>query len=424
MKDQIEHLFTALVLLLIGAVTLDSSQALAAELPVRGGKGGEYFHDACPAGSYLVGLEGRNGAWVDQIAPICAPWRWDLRAFGPPLTGALHGTSGGGVFNKRICSPDKAITQWFLFPTVGNGSREPKFVETIHGKCDRIEPPFLSKKKLESLSFGCSAPFTCMRGLPRETWMEACPQGELAVGIHGRAGLFLDAIGLICAPRPIPLAPPATNANPLVKAPPPTDDMFIITRPTPGDRVPQDRLIVTATPPKVGMTPVTELEFRWLDAPPNQRDSYPYVTVLAVDTPKLLQCYPVAPIVMGGYTGRWQVRARAGMKAVPGPWSYPVEFRLLLTQPGQSQDPCSPIPQTSPLPSSSIAQPSPVPQTAPLPSSSVVQPPAQGGSTPAPMVRPPTAPSTGSGGFSGMIRRRGLDEASPGQPSPEPEKAR
>lgn len=407
MKNQIEKLFMVLVLLLIGIVTIDSSNAIAAELPVRGGRGGEYFHDACPAGSYLVGLEGRNGAWIDQIAPICAPWRWDLHAFGPPLTGTLHGTSGGGVFNKRICSPDKAITQWYLFPTVGNGSREPKFVETIEGRCDRVEPPFLSKKKLESLPFGCSAPFSCMRGLPRDTWTEACPQGELAVGIHGRAGLFLDAIGLICAPRPVPLAPPVTNVNPLVKAPPPTDDMFIIIRPTPGDRVPQDRLIVTATPPKVGMTPVTELELRWLDAPPNQRDSYPYVTVFSVDTPKLLQGYPVAPIVMGGYAGRWQVRARASMKAVPGPWSYPVQFRLLLTQPGQSQDPASPIPQTSPLPSSSVAQP-----------------PAQGGSTPTPMVRPPTAPSTGSGGFSGMIRRRGIDEASPGGSSPEPEKTR
>ena len=138
--------------------------------------------------------------------------------------------------------------------------------------------------------------------------------GEIAVGIHVRAGKFLDAVGLICGPLPTklgapvtkvipgtkaPLSPAATKANPLVKGP--TDDMFTITRPAWNDRVQQGKLIVAAKPPKVGMTPVTELEFKWVDAPKTQP---PYINTFAVDTPTLLNGYPVDQPVTRGHAGR------------------------------------------------------------------------------------------------------------------------
>ena len=147
--------------------------------------------------------------------------------------------------------------------------------------------------------------------------------------------------------------------------------------PQPGmdDRVQQGKLIVAAKPPKVGMTPVTELQFKWVDAPKTQP---PFVNTFAVDTPKLLKGYSVDEKVTRGHTGRWEVRARASGKAVPGPWSFPVQFNLFLTQPTQSQKKASPVQQTAPLPSTSVTQPSPVPQTSPLPPSSVTQAPAQG----------------------------------------------
>jgi hypothetical protein len=119
------------------------------------------------------------------------------------------------------------------------------------------------------------------------------------------------------------------------------------------------------------MTQVTQLEFRWLDAPPDK----PYVNPVIVDTTQLLQGYQVDPPVTRGHEGRWEVRARSSGKAVPGPWSFPVQFRLFLTQPTQSRKQTSPVQQTTPLPSSSVTAPSPVQQTAPLPSS-VMQAPA------------------------------------------------
>jgi hypothetical protein len=193
--------------------------------------------------------------------------------------------------------------------------------------------------------------------------------------------------------RYLQLTSPATaRANSLTKAPVPSGDMFSIIRPANNDRVQQGQLVVKATPPKVGMTQVTQLEFRWLDAPPDK----PYVNPVIVDTTKLLQGYQVDPPVTRGHEGRWEVRARSSGKAVPGPWSFPVQFRLFLTQPTQSQKQASPV-QTSPLPSSSVVQPSPVPPSAPAPPSSVMQAPA------------PSSATTQMRRSSSMIMPRGVD---------------
>jgi hypothetical protein len=195
--------------------------------------------------------------------------------------------------------------------------------------------------------------------------------------------------------RYLQLTSPATaRANSLTKAPVPSDDMFTIIRPANNDRVQQGQVVVKTTPPKVGMTQVTQLEFRWLDAPPNQ----PYVNNIAVDTSSLLAGYSVPQPVTRGNAGRWEVRARASGKAVPGPWSFPVQFQLFLTQPTQSQQQSSPVQQTSPLPSSMVVQPNAVPQTAPAPSSSVMQAPAPSSAT-TPMRRSPS-----------MIMPRGVDQ--------------
>jgi hypothetical protein len=167
---------------------------------------------------------------------------------------------------------------------------------------------------------------------------------------------------------------------------PVTDDMFTIVKPGEGDRVVQGQMVVTAKQPKTGMTPVTELEFRWLDAPSNQ----PFVNAFAVDTPKLLQGYPVDQRVTRGNFGRWEVRARISGRAVPGPWSLPVRFQLVVPQPTQSQ-------------------PFMAPQTSPLPSSSVVQPPPQGGGPATQMIVPPTAPSQRRLGGSMFIQPRGTE---------------
>jgi hypothetical protein len=89
-----------------------------------------------------------------------------------------------------------------------------------------------------------------------------------------------------------------------------------------------------------------------MDAPANQ----PYVSTFAVETPKLLQGYPIDQRMTQGRTGRWEVRARIAAQPTPGPWSFSVPFQLFVIQPVQSQQPAPPLVQQAPMPSSSVTQ--------------------------------------------------------------------
>lgn len=190
----------------------------------------------------------------------------------------------------------------------------------------------------------------------------------------------------------------------------PTPDMFIIINPVWNASVQQGQLFLKAQLPKTGATPVTELEFHWLDAPANHPALF---NRFAVDTPQLLQGFLVDPRVTHGNTGRYEVRARASGKAVPGPWSFPVQFRLFLTQPTQSQKQSSPVQQTAPLPSSAVTAPSAIQQTAPLPSSAVTEPSPIQQTTPLPSsavtAPPPSSAPAPMRQSPFMVRPRGVE---------------
>ena len=354
-----------------------SSTVMATDLPIRGGNGGIEFTDTCPAGFYLVGFDGRNGAWIDQLATICAPWLANQRTFGQVVTGSPHGTSQGGIFNRRICPTNRAISGLYIFPTIKDNRHEPQFLGTVGVSCDNVAPPFLklSTQMKGGFSFGCVGRPECGKGIVRETWTDHCPEGEIAVGIRGRAGLFLDALGLVCGPRPpLPGAPAMKLPDSLIQSPYPTapmnpqaknmripDDVFVITRPNAVDPVPHGQLIITAASGRE-YTPdpneVAEVELIFLDAPPTQRDSYPYYQTFSVGIAQLRQGYPVTEFVTGGYVGSWQVRARYGMKTPPGPWSPPVQFKMVKAQPAS---PPPPMVHQAPQPSAPIMQPTPPP---------------------------------------------------------------
>jgi hypothetical protein len=340
----VHHTLVALCLTL-GLTMLCPSITIATDLPLYGGLGGQQFRAECPKGSYLVGVAGRVGSWVDRIAPVCAPWLRGSQALGTPTIGQSFGMSGGGQEQQTICTRSGnnhlAIQSWWTHLLRSDNH----YVQYIEMYCDSLPTPLPPTNYGPRLDFGTRpkdveelvtyGPFSS------QPPFQACPSGEAAVGIRVRAGQFVDAIGLICGPFPLgPGAPVTKLPGPLVQAPPPArplspqtknmiipDDMFVITRPVPGDRLSQGQLVIAATAPKVGMTNVTELELKYLDAPPNQANAYPYTTVFSVDTTTLLQGYSVAPIVTG-YNGRWQVRARSSMKATPGPWSFPVQFNM------------------------------------------------------------------------------------------------
>lgn len=380
-----------------------------------GGKGGDYFREDCPKGSYLVGVDGRYGGWVDRISPVCAAWMWTQKTFGPPTVGPFHGGRGGG--QKQILCwgfgiNNRAVQSW----TIWHNRSDDHFVNFIHATCASLAPPNASGKwgfgKFPDLPrTEVIGPPPLMGGYDFPEFLvksdpQVCPPGELGVGIHGRAGKFIDAIGLICGPMPVNPGAPATKMNPLAVAPKTAatkvnplamasvrDDMFTVLKPANGAQVAPGQVVLLVKPPKLGVPPVTVLEFRWLDAPPGQPPSY----TVAVETPKLLQDYLVPQQSQPRNTGRWEVRARTAAQPTPGPWSLPAQFQVVLVQPFQSQ-----------------SQPSSIQQTAPLPSSSVTQAPAQSSSAATQMIRPPPTPSQGGAAGSLMIRPRGVEEKEAG----------
>lgn len=154
-----------------------------------------------------------------------------------------------------------------------------------------------------------------------------------------------------------------------------------IVLPSDGEVVVQGELYVQIQQPQIGVTPVAEIEWTWLDAPQNQ----PYVNTFFDDTKNLRNRYKVDVGVTRGQFGRWQVRARMSGQAIPGPWSPPTQFRLVATQPTQTQ-------------------------TLLPPKSKMLQTPQQGVGAGTSLIRPQTTPSQGIGAGTGLARPRGVDE--------------
>lgn len=165
--------------------------------------------------------------------------------------------SGGGQERQTLCTGSGgnrlAIQSWWIHLLRSDNH----YVQFIQVYCDSLPTPLPPTNWGPRLDFGTKLNdiVEMVTGGPFGTQppFQACPAGEVAVGIRVRAGEFLDAIGLICGPLPVKLGAPSTTVIPDAK-------MFIITKPAFGDRVPQDQLVIPATLPKVGATNVTELE--------------------------------------------------------------------------------------------------------------------------------------------------------------------
>ena len=368
-KALVSDCWTVSAVLIVMGLFWFPSPSSATDLELVGGPGGNLFRAECPQGSYLVGLAGRTGEWVDRIAPVCAPWLRGSQAFGLPTIGPTFGASTGGQDRQRTCwgtgNKTLAVQSWYV-ETVRSTNPLVQYVE-IH--CVSLSPALATGL----FDFGSPTAASHER-VTKGPYPHGCQPGEIASGFRVRAGLFVDSLGLICAPMPTRVGSPTGQlATPLVQSPPPAvpfnpqaknlrmpEDLFVITKPAPSERIPQGQLLVAAIAPTVGATTVAELELRYLDAPPAQKDAYPYVTIVAVDTTKLTQGFLVAPIVTGAYPGHWQVRARSAMKTPPGPWSVPVQFELIAQQGSQSPQSLAPAQQRIPIPGSSAMQAPPV----------------------------------------------------------------
>jgi hypothetical protein len=202
--------FTAAVL-----ATLLMARPAAAESVTgsEGGPGGSPFHLRCPAGSYLHGVRAKVGALMDFATPICAvldPAQVRLAGF-TDIGGA--GGSGGTWADSECPQMDQVVTLLNVEKIAYLESGQHKsFVSDASVGCQRMGAPGDFDGASRAMRRGAG------RQLARYDWagVLSCPPGQWGVGIHGRAGRYIDRLGLICdaAFVPPPMAVPRPEIDP------------------------------------------------------------------------------------------------------------------------------------------------------------------------------------------------------------------
>ena len=185
------HLVAAVAL----AMAVTGVPTLAADTATIGGPGGGSFRLVCAQGMFLVGVTGRAGDWLDQVAPVCATIDAAGRWKGVLRTGPATGGSGGGSFTT-MCQEDSVV--------VGFSGYSLEYVFNIGLSCRHVGPKGAERRTAlprlvgGALDIGSSAGFDCATD-------------HAANGIIGRSGLYVDRFGLACAgfigSVPVPAAP-------------------------------------------------------------------------------------------------------------------------------------------------------------------------------------------------------------------------
>ena len=198
-------LATALSLLASGPA---ASQELV-RLPIFGGYGGNNFEYICGPGRGLVGVRGYTGVWIDNVQAVCAKFEdngfADPQREGPVFGGDRPTTNYSTCFN--ITSADYLSSVGVAGLEV-DVNKHKRFLGYIRPVCADLTTRSLlpgPMKAMRGTGLLASEPSnTSGSELLIKPERQECPAGMVAVGIRGRAGQFLDALGLVCGPKPAP----------------------------------------------------------------------------------------------------------------------------------------------------------------------------------------------------------------------------
>lgn len=165
---------------MLGLALTGQSSADAIKTPILGGPGGGKFKDMCSANMYLVGFKYWSGSALDSVRPLCRRTTDNGNWKGNDWRGDRWG-GNGGTPEYIYCADDQYVTSLHV-RWDGSG-----IVHSFDLNChsfDRID-----KSKARTFTSG---------GVPTDDAGTSCPIGEFAVGIRGRSGSLVDALGLFC----------------------------------------------------------------------------------------------------------------------------------------------------------------------------------------------------------------------------------
>ena len=214
---QKSRLLLASMLLMSGAIHAQSPDHIPlpkeTRTPLLGGPGGGPCELKCPYRGFLGGVRLRDGAWLDQSDGLCVFFR-DGQWIGDPdeimlgarnepreeggflgiggrygTSGAAIGGDGGQIQSDLLCPRDQIVTGLGASRSVGHGP----FVANLSLQCVQPgqnqalsvqqAPPVLGETEVGQIPVSCKS--------DNEFFY-------YAKGMHGRAGIFVDAVGLIC----------------------------------------------------------------------------------------------------------------------------------------------------------------------------------------------------------------------------------
>ncbi len=220
-----------------------SAAVQATDAPVQGGPGGSDFRSDC-SGDYVVGIYVKSGAWVDAIGLKCGTFDATSGRFKqPPWSKPYYGGTGGAGQQEGICPPDRYVSG-IRFGFTRDGDR-PKYLDFVELTCTPIsfnntsEPNKVCVQTGDGCwSFTHTTHFPPLPGEGLGVFIIAAEQScsglEAATGIHGRSGIYVDALGLICGPKPAALQRGTSVGTSVVVGRNPALDPFK-TKPPPGD---------------------------------------------------------------------------------------------------------------------------------------------------------------------------------------------
>lgn len=187
-------------------------------LPPIGGLGGGQYTARCAGDQILTGFDLRTGDDVDAIRPLCVAVR------GPTDVGPINpypsqfGGNGGGP--RRLACPSKDPLVVGLY-VIAEGVKT-VVVNNIHLFCGPAVANQTPAANPTAVFDGPKANDTDtaisigneVRYAGGGKYPQVCPSGLVAVGINGRSGKWLDAVGLTCGAPPSIAQSAPTNVTP------------------------------------------------------------------------------------------------------------------------------------------------------------------------------------------------------------------
>ncbi|WP_156419486.1 RICIN domain-containing protein [Aureimonas sp. AU12] len=159
--------------------------------PLRGGPGGGAFVRDCPTGQVIVGLGGQSNDLVSRITLQCGVLAGTDRVSTAGARLADIGSVGGGTTFPVASCANAGLATGLV------GEFDAAFVRKLQLAC-RDASGTAGTTPATTFSTSVTTPIVATTGGTPASL--SCASGEALVGLFGRAGWYVDAIGPRCAP--------------------------------------------------------------------------------------------------------------------------------------------------------------------------------------------------------------------------------